>query len=138
MGMKLTKLKAEFGELPTCAWPGCYPILYIATDGGTFCADCANGKNESDARLTDGPNDAPHDGWRLEGYEVFFEGPSEFCVHCGAEIASAYGDPNAPEPPCALAMGCLCACHAAGLDASEPCDTSEERARKIAEEHESC
>lgn len=36
-------------------------------------------------------------------------------------------------PPCALAMGCLCACHAAGLDAGEPCDTSEARAREITE-----
>jgi len=34
--------------------------------------------------------------------------------------------------PCAASMGCLCVCHAAGMDASEPCDTSEERARRIA------
>ena len=36
-------------------------------------------------------------------------------------------------PICAQAMGCLCACHAAGLDAVEPCDTDEERAREIAQ-----
>jgi hypothetical protein len=28
-------------------------------------------------------------------------------------------------PPCAAAMGCLCAGHARGADASEPCDTTE-------------
>jgi len=34
--------------------------------------------------------------------------------------------------PCVASMGCLCVCHAAGMDASQPCDTSEERARRIA------
>jgi len=34
--------------------------------------------------------------------------------------------------PCVASMGCLCVCHAAGIDASQPCDTSEERARRIA------
>ncbi|HEY8926187.1 MAG TPA: hypothetical protein VIU64_17515 [Polyangia bacterium] len=34
--------------------------------------------------------------------------------------------------PCVASMGCLCVCHAAGMDAREPCDTSEERARRIA------
>lgn len=29
-------------------------------------------------------------------------------------------------PPCAVSMGCLCAGHARGNDATEPCDTSEE------------
>lgn len=33
--------------------------------------------------------------------------------------------------PCVASMGCLCVCHAAGMDASEPCDTSEERAFQI-------
>ncbi len=35
------------------------------------------------------------------------------------------------EPDCAASMGCLCACHAAGMSADEPCDTSERRARMI-------
>lgn len=35
-------------------------------------------------------------------------------------------------PPCLASMGCLCICHAAGLATTEPCDTSEERARQIA------
>lgn len=33
--------------------------------------------------------------------------------------------------PCVASMGCLCVCHAAGMEASEPCDTSEERAYQI-------
>ena len=35
-------------------------------------------------------------------------------------------------PPCVESMRCLCACHAAGLAALEPCDTSESRAKAIA------
>jgi len=34
-------------------------------------------------------------------------------------------------PACAESMGCLCMCHAAGLAGTEPCDTSEVRARQL-------
>lgn len=33
--------------------------------------------------------------------------------------------------PCVASMGCLCICHAAGMESEEPCDTSEERAFQI-------
>lgn len=96
----LEKLKADNGgTLPAFAWPGGYQMIYVASDGGVFCPDCANGKNGSDARLSDGPDDAPHDGWLLEGYDVFYEGPDEYCAHCNAVIESVYGDPDAPYAP---------------------------------------
>jgi hypothetical protein len=38
-----------------------------------------------------------------------------------------------PEPDCVTSMRCLCACHAAGLASSEPCDTNEQRAQDIAD-----
>ena len=41
-------------------------------------------------------------------------------------------EPDNFMPACLVSMGCLCVCHAAGLSADEPCDTSEERAHKIA------
>ena len=85
------------GRLEAYVWPGGYPVIYIATDGGVFCADCANGENGSLARTVDGPDDAPRDGWKIEACDVFFEGHSEFCVHCNTEIESAYGDPDAEE-----------------------------------------
>jgi hypothetical protein len=37
-------------------------------------------------------------------------------------------------PPCLVAMGCRCSCHAVGMAAAEPCDPSEARARQIAAE----
>ena len=68
--------------LPTFAWPGGYPIVYLAEDGAGFCADCAN---QADAEP------------EITAADVFYEGPSTFCDGCGREIESAYGDPDAPE-----------------------------------------
>lgn len=36
-----------------------------------------------------------------------------------------------PRPACLAMMGCLCACHAAGLDPRETCDTNKQRARDL-------
>lgn len=51
-----------------------------------------------------------------------------------ALVTLALGDggkvPEAPIPPCAAAMGCLCAGHARGNPAEEPCDTSEVPAKR--------
>jgi hypothetical protein len=37
-------------------------------------------------------------------------------------------------PQCIQSMGCWCACHAAGMEFDEPCDTDESRARTLATE----
>lgn len=96
MANDLTALKASHeGKLPAYAFPGGYPVIYIASDGEVFCAPCANGENGSDARIANGPDDVPSDGWLLIGFDVFYEGPDEHCAHCGKAIASAYGDPAA-------------------------------------------
>lgn len=79
-------------ELPGFAWPGGYPIIYITGDGATACADCANGKNGSD--FPDPEQDSPD--WTIEGADVFYEGPPEYCCHCNAAIESAYGEPDEP------------------------------------------
>jgi hypothetical protein len=70
------------GELPAFAWPGGYPMYYLAEDGEILCPDCANRKNDADA------------AWRLVGYDVHFEGPTLSCSHCGADIVSGSGDPD--------------------------------------------
>lgn len=81
------------GTLPRWAWPGGYPVIYVTDDGGTLCPGCANGENGSLAS-----EDAdPHSGWKLEGADVHWEGPPEVCDHCGANVDSAYGDPDAEE-----------------------------------------
>lgn len=83
----LTRLRDErTGEIPHFAWPGGYPIAYIADDGGVFCGKCANGQDGSNASETADPGS----GWRMVGYDVL-EGSREdhgdvICDHCGADL----------------------------------------------------
>jgi hypothetical protein len=79
------------------SWPGCYPVVYYTTDGEMLCPKCANRDNGSLARTCDGPDDAPRDGWKIVAADVYWEGPTETCVHCSRDIESAYGDPDAGE-----------------------------------------
>lgn len=83
----------EDGTLPAYAWPGGYPVLYLCADNGILCPACANGQNGSEASES---IDAPAD-WRLVAHSIHWEGPAEICEHCGAEIESAYGDPDEPD-----------------------------------------
>lgn len=65
------------------AWPGGFDIEYITRDGDTLCAECAH------REVLD---------YRGSVYaEVYYEGATEYCADCGAEIESAYGDPDAEE-----------------------------------------
>jgi hypothetical protein len=50
------------------------------------------------------------------------------CPECRKAVRAVVHAPNASKaetPICAQAMGCLCAGHARGAAASEPCDTTE-------------
>lgn len=90
----------EAGKLPAFAWG--YPLVYYTDDGESFCPDCANGKNGSDARTE--PNAEQQGGWDdaqwlLTMCDVYWEGPPLACVHCGTAIDSAYGDPDDPDDP---------------------------------------
>lgn len=66
------------GELPAYAWPGGYPIVYFCRDGEEICPTCANSGDEN---------------LEIVGYDVFYEGAPMVCA-CGAEVESAYGDPE--------------------------------------------
>ena len=70
-------------SLPAYAWPGGYPVLYLDKDNEVLCAKCATEDlAEGDGLLS------------MVGYFVHYEGPSEFCADCNAEVESAYGDPE--------------------------------------------
>lgn len=79
------------GTLESFAWPGGYSILYTMADAELMCSDCANGRNGSKADFTD--HTEPQ--WRIVGCVVHWEGPPETCCHCGKELPSEYGDPEA-------------------------------------------
>ena len=75
------------GELPSWAWPGGYPILYLVADGETLCPACANGKHGSLASADENTDS----DWRIVGWYIHWEGPPERCAHCEHETESAYG-----------------------------------------------
>jgi hypothetical protein len=69
----------------------------------------------------------PH-GEPLEPDEIVAcECPECACPFCG-EPWEGHGDPDACVPPCAIAMRCLCAAHARGRAADQPCDANEDAA----------
>lgn len=89
----------ENGKLPAYAWPGGYPIFYLTADNGILCPDCANGGNGSLASEHLDPECPDDNQWRLVACDVHYEGGSLECDHCGAEIQSAYGDPEYKDVP---------------------------------------
>ena len=86
----LDHIRLSDGRLPAFAIPGCYPIVYVTTDAGLLCPDCANGENGSDATTDPNVQDS-QSGWLIESYGIHWEGEPEICDHCAAEIESAYG-----------------------------------------------
>jgi len=76
------------GTLQSFAWPGGYPIFYLAADNGILCPDCANGKNGSECQ---NPECQDEDQWRIVAAEIHWEGEPLVCEHCNGEIESAYG-----------------------------------------------
>jgi hypothetical protein len=77
----------EQGNLPAFAWPGGYPVYYLAADNGVMCPKCAN---SADCRNAE-PDDKQ---WRIVAGDVHWEGEPLACENCNAEIESAYGDPE--------------------------------------------
>jgi hypothetical protein len=78
MRPKIKEMLEEKGKLPSYAWPGGYPIVYVDSDNSTLCADCA----------TKSINDQ-------DDFLLHEEGPAIACDNCGKIINSAYGDPEA-------------------------------------------
>ena len=65
------------GKLPSFSSVGGYPLLYINAQDEGFCAECADKREH---KVTD--------------VDVHMEGAPYECDDCGAEIESAYGDPE--------------------------------------------
>lgn len=71
----------KVGEFLPSAWPGMYPVIYLAADNSTLCAKCANAEESNGGQIVDAM--------------AYMEGPPTYCDECNAEIESAYGDPDA-------------------------------------------
>jgi len=85
----IPNIKSDDGTYLAYAWPGGYPIVYVMDDAEVLCADCMNDPSNP----IHGGGEA--DGWRLDGYQIHWEGAPEVCAHCNKEIPSAYGEPDA-------------------------------------------
>lgn len=68
-------------------WPEGYAILAVMNDGEYMCHHCTTTESE----VHEG-GDA--DNWRVEDYEIYWEGPEVPCAHCGKLITAEYGDPD--------------------------------------------
>jgi len=77
--------------LPSYAWPGGYPLVYVDEYNNELCPDCANDFVRELANETD--PDERDMVTRVTEWYIYHEGPSMCCDECNAEIESAYGNP---------------------------------------------
>lgn len=76
------------------AWPGGYPIYIYTSAGEMLCAQCAR---ENYRAISEATRNRLNDGWRVEGTDVYWEGPPQSCCNCSKPLPSAYGDPETTE-----------------------------------------
>ena len=73
------------------AWPGGYGRRLVLTDGEVLCHDCVQSNYAELYRAT---RDGERNGWAVAGEYIPWEGPADYCAHCGAELPTVYGDPD--------------------------------------------
>lgn len=74
------------------AWPGGYPLYATVETGDVLCCKCLK-KHRRDI-LESLLSGNVRDGWHFSALDTHMEGPSIACDHCGADIESAYGEPD--------------------------------------------
>jgi hypothetical protein len=67
------------------AWPGGYSVLFICSDGGLLCHECAN-KNAR--RIIDSIRNNSRDGWKVEA--ICIEAVSADCAREVSEDLISY------------------------------------------------
>jgi len=68
------------GKLPSFSSVGGYPLIYTNTQNEGFCAECADKREH-----------------KIADVDARMEGQPFTCDDCGAEIESAYGDPESDD-----------------------------------------
>ena len=71
------------------AWPGGYPMYFIANDGASMCFDCVQSQYFQCAYSIRHRID---DGWRIIACDINYEDEDCYCEHCNKRIPSAYGN----------------------------------------------
>jgi hypothetical protein len=67
-----------------------YPVLLFMYDGECLCRGCV----KENVRLILRARQDWRSGWHAIGAHYHMEGEPVICAHCGAEVESAYGDPE--------------------------------------------
>ncbi len=81
--MNIEELRDKDGKLPAYAWPGGYPIFYLASDNAVLCPKCANEYTpERDNEKQLKPVVA----------DINYEDASLYCENCNVRIESAYAE----------------------------------------------
>jgi hypothetical protein len=88
--MNLSDMRMSDGKLPAYAWPGGYPIYYLAADNGVLCPKCANDYK---------PGRDTQEQLEPVAYGVNWEDSELFCEHCNTRIESAYAEDGANDEP---------------------------------------
>lgn len=70
------------------AWPGGYPMYFIASDGAALSFESVRAEY---AQVSRAIREGSRDGWRVIGCEVNYENAELMCEHSGEPIESAYG-----------------------------------------------
>jgi hypothetical protein len=69
------------------AWPGGYPMYFIASDGAALSFEAVR---ENYAQCARSLREHSNDGWRIEACDINWEDPDLMCEHTGKPIQSAY------------------------------------------------
>ena len=76
-------VRLDDGRLPSHAWPGAYPVVYLDGENETLCPKCANDADRSDEW---------DEQQQPQLWFIHWEGAPEICAQCNGVIESAYGD----------------------------------------------
>lgn len=71
------------------AWPGGYPLYFLASDGETLSFEAVREELES---VLCSIHHGLNDGWRVVACDVNWEDSEMVCAHTGERIESAYGE----------------------------------------------
>ena len=72
------------------AWPGGYPVYFVASDGEALSFDTVK-KNYREV-LYAMKYFGDFSGWNVVGVDINYENENLICAHSGKKIESAYGE----------------------------------------------
>jgi hypothetical protein len=86
----LSKYKNDKGEYEAYAWPGGYPVYYLAADGEVICPECMNKEKKLIEEATANPGTDKQ--WEIVGTDANWEDTEMYCANCNKHMESAYGE----------------------------------------------